>query len=268
MESELRRVHFNRVFEVEGDPKGQPLLSYNEQRPVLTKSSFRPVIPRTTKTHNLEDCQVLESFPQMTPEASVILIRAARFYQDALWLADSETALSWLMLVSAVETAANHLSKEITPIEKLKEFKEGELYRVAKNKGGDEFAEQIANLTTDFMGSTKKFVNFILKYLPEPISPREDKYWQHSWETKDIKKTLSKIYDYRSKALHAGIPFPYPMCLPPREVEKDLYAELPEGLGISARGATWVAKDTPMLLHVFEHIVRNCLLKWWRSMEN
>lgn len=119
------------------------------------------------------------------------------------------------MLVSAIETAATHLSKKIPPIEKLKDFKGGELYKVVKNKGGDEFAEQIANLTTDFMGATKKFVNFILDYLSEPISPREDKYWEHSWEKKKVKKTLNKIYSYRSQALHAGIPFPYPMCLPP-----------------------------------------------------
>jgi len=29
---------------------------------------------------------------------------------------------------------------------------------------------------------------------------------------------------------------------------------------------SWKHTDTPMLLHVFEHIARNVLLSWWKSM--
>ena len=32
------------------------------------------------------------------------------------------------------------------------------------------------------------------------------------------------------------------------------------------RGASWSGKDMPMLLHTFEYIVRNSLLKWWDSL--
>ena len=32
------------------------------------------------------------------------------------------------------------------------------------------------------------------------------------------------------------------------------------------KGSVWVAQDLPMLLHIFEYIVRKTLLKWWESM--
>jgi len=78
---------------------------------------------------------------------------------------------------------------------------------------------------------------------------------------------LRKIYDWRSKALHGGTPFPEPMCNPPFQ-QKDACFEKPIGLASQTKGATWVAADTPMCLHIFEYIVRHSLLNWWDSMLN
>jgi hypothetical protein len=53
---------------------------------------------------------------------------------------------------------------------------------------------------------------------------------------------------------------------PTRAAEKPALVEVPLGLSASSYGATWAKKDTPMLLHVFEYIVRGAVLNWWRSV--
>jgi hypothetical protein len=45
-------------------------------------------------------------------------------------------------------------------------------------------------------------------------------------------------------------------------------AETSWSLATSTAGGTWVSKDIPMMLHLFEHIVRGALLKWWEWMAN
>jgi hypothetical protein len=98
--------------------------------------------------------------------------------------------------------------------------------------------------------------------------PRRPVQWaQQSWEPRDMKKSLGLIYGHRSNALHGGIPFPAPMCLAPMTIGSNpMPVEVPIGLSSSTKGATWAAKDTPMLLHTFEYIARGALLNWFRSL--
>ena len=64
----------------------------------------------------------ISSLPSLGAEQAIALVRSARLYQDALWLAESEPNLSWLLLVSAIETAANlWRSRKDLPLERLKE---------------------------------------------------------------------------------------------------------------------------------------------------
>ena len=78
---------------------------------------------------------------------------------------------------------------------------------------------------------------------------------------------MGKIYDWRSRALHDGVPFPAPMCQAPKKLD-DGHEEFLDGVAASSHGGSWVFEDLPMLLHVFEHIVRGTLLAWWRSLLN
>lgn len=257
----------NRMFLDETDRFGRPMYLYPEKTPALLKKSERPVLPRLSASVDLEDAHLLAKLPLLKAEASVALIRAARLYQDALWLADSETSLAWVMLVSAMETAAGHWRQEReSPIEQLKLFRDGALYHLLRMSGGDELISEAAKLTADFTGSTKKFVDFTMNFLPEPMSERLNTTRQHSWQPEDMKKSLKKIYRWRSQALHGGTPFPDPMCRPPRMIGKEIYQERPDGIAAQTGGSFWKNEDTPMLLHAFEHIVRNCLLSWWNSM--
>jgi hypothetical protein len=50
------------------------------------------------------------------------LVRSARLYQDALWIATPFPTFGWLMLVSAVETAANAWRSSMgSPLDRLRD---------------------------------------------------------------------------------------------------------------------------------------------------
>jgi hypothetical protein len=84
------------------------------------------------------------------------------------------------------------------------------------------------------------------------------------WTSSNLKRLFTKIYDFRSKALHAAVPFPLPMCEPAfRHQEWEAAAEKPGSPGAHAFGATWRPGDMPLHLHVYERIVRLSILKWW-----
>lgn len=252
-----------RWFQSNGDPKGRPLFFGVGKNTIILKSSnLRPVLPHALGTRTLQPNELIARLPELSPGDASALVRAARLYQDALWIVESEAALSWLMLVSAVETAAGHwrTTKE-SPVERVSASMP-ELKTMLVAAGGNELFEKVAGKIADYTGATKKFIDFVLTFLPEPPTERPHENLQVSWELEDMKKMMSVIYNWRSKALHSGTPFPYPMCYPPG----NLFEEKPIGLATSAKGGVWKAKDTPMLLHTFEYIVRHALLKWWKSM--
>jgi len=81
-----------------------------------------------------------------------------------------------------------------------------------------------------------------------------------------MRESVNKIYEYRSKALHEGIPFPAPMCHSPWTAGDGVFAEKFHAFAMGTQGGVWQAEDIPMLLHTFEYIVRKVLLRWWQSM--
>jgi hypothetical protein len=116
--------------------------------------------------------------------------------------------------------------------------------------------------------ATKKFIDFTLTFLPPPPSKRPDhESAQISFSKTRLRRDLAIIYDYRSRALHGGIAFPYSMCTPPHP-NPSYFSEKPLGLELSTDGATWWygATPMPMLLHVFEHIAREAILNWINSL--
>jgi hypothetical protein len=204
-------------------------------------------------------------FPKLSPDDAGALIRSARLYQDAVWIAESEPELSWIMLVSAVENAAESWCKsKATAVERL-ETSKPELVKLLKDAGGKELVLKVAKEIVDCLGATKKFINFILEFIPEQPKKRPSINAQHSWEHKDIEKSMRIIYGHRSKTLHGGVKFPLPMCNPPM-YDGSGFSEKPFGYATEAYRSVWMAEDTPMLLHTFEYIARNALLKWWKSM--
>jgi hypothetical protein len=183
-----------------------------------------------------------------------------------LWLAESEPSLTWLMLVSALETGANEWQRERgDSLERMKTSKP-QLCDYLAGLEDKTVLRTVAEHLADSLGSTKKFVDFVIEFLPEPPSVRPPPHCRISWEVAPMKKAVRLIYAYRSKALHDGRPFPSPMSHPPyRDPSFQANSESVNAQAVSEFGAVWQKKDLPMNLHIFEYIARNVLVNWWRS---
>lgn len=249
------------------DARGRPISYGYHKDPVPPAIDERPIVSSATGEHQLSAAALLLGLPKIEPSQAVAPVRAARLYQESVWICESTPELSWLMLTSAVETAAAEWSGITeSPEESLKMWKPG-LVTLLIESGGKTLVLKVAEELAGFIGSTRKFRDFLLNFLPTPPSRRPIEWAQHSWDHRTMKKSLGLIYDHRSRALHEGTPFPAPMCLAPMTVgDNPVPVEVPIGLSASTRGATWAAKDTPMLLHMFEYIARGALLGWFESL--
>lgn len=257
-----------RWFKQGEDAKGRPwsFQQLGQWQPTLFQSLYGPLLPHLTGQRNLHQLELLPRYPSLLAEKSIVLVRAARLYQDAIWVADLEPALTWLLLASSLEVAANDWRNESTnPVENLRSFKP-EIEQILIETGGTAALEPLARLLAPTMGSTRKFVDFCVAHLPAPppIRPQQP-FEQIAWDAATLRRGLIKIYDYRSRALHDGTPFPLPMCMPPRG-DRGAYEEKPAGLAAGTGSAVWMAVDLPMMLHVFHYITRSVLLSWWRSL--
>lgn len=265
----LRAGGISRRFDaMDHDPLGRPVSWDRRPTPTLNLNPRRLVLPDVVGMHSLDTLIRLETLPRLTNRQAIALVRAARLYQDALWIVESEPALAWLMLVSAIEAAANEWSAaDGTPIERL-EYSKPELVAMITRSSSRELAEQIANEIAPSLGATKKFIDFSLAFLPEPPEKRPLPAFQIAWEKEPLKKTFRVIYGYRSKALHGGTPFPAPMCEPAESVAvMEGFSERgTTGLAASTMGGVWRASDLPVNLHTYHYIVRGTLLKWWSSL--
>jgi hypothetical protein len=208
------------------DPLGHPR-QLEHRQPYLALPTGRSILPRMTDTVLLDDCvPLLQRYPKFSAEQAYALVRAARAYQQALWIAEDDPALAWLKLISAVETAA--------------------WYRGPRGM------------------AKKKFADFLVDFPVTPPTPRPVQ-GQLDWSPRALKRSFETIYDWRNKDLHNGIPIPLPMCEAPQQSPEG-FNEVPFGLATWSWSTTWAAADTPMLLHTFKHIVGQALRAWWQTM--
>lgn len=257
----------NRHFAPDGDPRGRPIAYSFTDDPILLKSPRSSVIPSLTGTHSLEHAAILTQLPRLSPADAITLIRAARLYQEAVWIAESAPELSWLMLTSALETAANQWrSAKESSVESFLTA-EPDLAKHLFEQGGKDLVLRVGKRLGHMMKSTKKFLDFILTFKPDPPTPRPPAFAQQEWNAEALEVTLRIIYAYRSRALHGGTPFPAPMCMPPHKLgDEGVLEERPIGKAMGTRGAIWRTEDTPLSLHTYEYIVRHVLLAWWKSV--
>jgi hypothetical protein len=255
-----------REFEEHGDPLGRPRAHSAASLPTLSHWAQKPQIPSLQGERDLRDVTLLMAFPALKPEAANALVKAARSYQQALWMADSAPELAWLLFVSAIEIAAAHWdSVELSPAERLERSFQQVVHLLREN-GQEALIDPIAHQMHKVIGSTSKFIGFCRRFKPDAPAERPE-FGLFDFGDANFRQALAKIYDYRSKALHGGTPFPHPMCDPPQSYSDDgPVEERPTGLAASSYGATWLAEDLPMYLHLFAHITRGTLLNWWRTL--
>jgi hypothetical protein len=264
----LKAGDSTREFRPGSDPKGTPRAWATRPAPPLSLGRLvhRWVLPQAAEgEHSLELLQPLGIVPELSPMAALTLVRSARLYQDALWLAESQPLLAWLLLVSALETAAVYWRSN--PEDALARFRteNSELYE-ALFKLDPAIPSRVADAFKNSFGVTKKFIDFVISF--RPPEPKNRPGWTTvamDWSNASLTKILRTVYGYRSKALHEGRPFPAPMCEPALVGSGwAAPAEKPSGSS-SMSGGTWLEKDLPILLHTFELITRETLLNWWRA---
>lgn len=268
----LKAGNVDRVF-LESDPLGRPLSSSYKAEPQLSVSD-QPQIPSLQRigalgeTTNLVALDGLQHLSKASQGDAVALVKAARLYQEAIWIADAEPELAWLLLVAGVEAVAVHWPHDDAAEDRLRDgipevadFLQPLLDREA-------FA-QVARLLARYTGATRKFAQFLRQFAPPEPSTRPPLVWrQFLYSQENIEAAARIIYRHRSNYLHAGIAIPLPMCMAPTIMfpkEGDSYNEVPFGLAMQSRGAQWTISATPMLLHMFEHLARGAILGWWRS---
>ncbi|MGO9602793.1 MAG: hypothetical protein ACLQAT_05210 [Candidatus Binataceae bacterium] len=251
-----------------GNPKGRPIAWDDRPAPRLSLGSRSFLLADVAGKGSIMPVAEMSSFPSLQPEQAIALVRSARMYQDALWLAESEPNLSWLMLVAAVETAANAWrSESASAIDRLRESRPS-LVAYLESTGLEQLCQRVANEFKDSIGSTKKFVDFLLAFLAPAPTRRPANWARVEWLPESFRRSFRTIYGHRSRALHDGIPFPAPMCMPPIALAEwdGAIAEKPTGLGMSFQGGVWPIESTPMLLHIFEYLARSAINGWWTSM--
>jgi hypothetical protein len=163
-------------------------------------------------------------------------IRSAKFYNDALWLSESDPQISWILFVSAIESAAGDKTKGQRAL--LREYHPDIVKEVQDNVILNNYKEPTA----------ENDIPEIFKADLENLSK--------------LKIILKTIYDFRSRALHSGQPFPEEMCESPIRIydQKIILSERPLKTISSKRKSVIYPEDKPLHLWKFEEIVRLSLL--------
>jgi len=255
-----------RTWAIGDDPLGLPV-QYDHARPELSPSRQRrgSVLPRLQQEKSLDAASaLLTSYGRLSAQSAVALTRAASMYAQAVWVADSDPNLAWIQMVGAVEAAAVTWNppKADNEMDRLDDAWP-ELADVLRGSSAD-LAKRAASLLAPQVRSQRRFLTFLQQYAPDAPNLRPDEYARVDWAEMGV--YARKIYDYRSRALHRGEPFPHPMCETPRVDGGEVPAERPPGLSAWAYDASWLAEDTPMLLATFEYVARGALCNWWASL--
>lgn len=259
----LKSGGISRRFEV-GDTCGRPYADTQAPPSPLPPRQRNWIIPRARESQNINAALVprLVGYPILSRAEAITLVRAARLYQDAIWIAEAEPELAWLLLVSAVEVVATHNQVATFSASDTLALAIPALHAELLEAGGDDLVSKCAAHLERHLRATARFQAFFERYSPPPPPrPADKNVFEFEWQPAALKKALAKIYDYRSRALHDGTPFPAPMCEAPAQA--GFHLERPLGLATGTNDAAWLAADTPMLLHVFEHVARSAILQWW-----
>ena len=247
----------------ESDPLGSPA-EFQHRPPFLPPPEYEraPLLPDVAREVGLDTAQeLLATYPKLNEKDASALVRAARLYQSALWIADGDPNLAWLQLISALESAAIRGSRDRRPhYERLSEAwpELAEVLSQAPKRVRDDASKLLA----DQVKITNRVVAFVRKHQPPPPATRPSGWGRVDWDA--LPFLVHRVYRWRSRALHEGIPMPAPMCIPPPTIGGAPEEGAVSG-GYGAAGASWTGSDIPLMLHTFAHIVRGSVLRWWQS---
>ncbi len=252
-----------RTFNYDNSEFGQPRADLTPC-PILTKDRRASIAPTVSKNTAINTLDAINDIGNLQEDKFNSLIKAARNFQNSLWICESSPNLAWLMIVSALETAAVQWEEnKQSPIEKF-EHSKPEMFEYLNNEKYRELIPIIASEFSSTFGVTKKFLDFCLNFLPDEPEVRPA-VGQIDWSRGGLKKIFNTIYGLRSKALHTGQPFPEPMSSPPFQYDGIAEAAI-IGKALSTLGGTWTPKDAPINLNTFIYMAHSILNKWWNSL--
>ncbi|MBY6297509.1 hypothetical protein K5X91_05025 [Enterobacter bugandensis] len=250
----------NRHFDYYTGELGRPQADYSSP-PNLSFKNNAPIVPSAVKEIDISILKALNNLHLISEKNFNYLIKSARSYQNALWICESSPNMGWLLLVSALECAADQWAKSKSNREERFKQAKPDLYNLLNTNDLKHLIPIIAKEFSTSFGATKKFLDFCTHYHPDEPIIRPETGRIH-WDIESLSKIFKKIYDYRSKALHGGQPFPEPMCAHPETWNG--YAE--KARPCSTLGGTWLAEDVPINLNTFNYMVHSILNKWWQSL--
>jgi hypothetical protein len=182
------------------DLRGLPCGNRNRPDPVMPPFRRGGVIPSAVRKHNLDALEPFKDFVGLDADAASAVIRSARLFQHALWVAESDQNLAWIMLSSAIETAANFWrAAEDAAIDRLVAWRPKLAARLV-DVGGDAFMAEVADVIAPVTGATKKFLDFLLTFSPPAPPKRPPEAFQIDWSAKGLKSTLNKVYSFSCAA--------------------------------------------------------------------
>lgn len=267
----LRAGGICRWFDSPNDP-GRPAADPGVP-PVPIPPPGHRLLPRQTMTCELLDDHesLLKSYSELSSDQAVALARAARSYRDAIWLGESHPELAWLLLVSAVECAANGMARvsEDDPLVRLRAARSPLARKIERLDVTVEEKRGIAKELAHLFKATDKFVGFLVHYAPKVGPQPRPSHGAFAWGDEEVTRSaFASVYSHRSAALHEALAIPRPMLIAPRRWEAGGgFDEVPIGTATGSLGASWTHDAIPMLLHTFEFIVQNALVAWWREMD-
>jgi hypothetical protein len=156
------------------------------------------------------------------------------------------------MLVSVIEVAASEwrLNQADGDREVLFRELEPKWAERLERSGDPNLVGDMAKEWSRLLRATDKFIKFFLAHAPDPPPARPRPVDCVDWTATGLRAILKKVYDHRSSALHGGIPFPTPMCIPPLVLQVEgVPMEKPWSEIMKIPSAVWTAADLPIHLH-------------------
>jgi hypothetical protein len=221
------------------------------------------VLPSVARTVPLDEArELLACYATLAPDVAGPLVRAARQYQAALWGAEGDPSLAWLQLVSALEAAASTFDhRGAPPSQRIRE--EWPTLGAILDRAPQDVRDEAAALLAPQIKVQRKLRALLHAHAPPEPAQRPT---VGAIEWSNVIDLVMVVYRLRSAALHAGLPIPTPMCLPPHVHDDRVPSEGGLGGGYGAADPSWAREDVPMLLHTFAYIVGEVLRSWWQAV--
>jgi hypothetical protein len=250
---------------VGNDERGTPF-EFDHHPPALVAPHRAPMLPAVADPVDLaQGHELLDRYSRLGINDARALVRAARQYEEALWIADADPRIAWIKLISALDTAASRWERRTTrtAVEQLRSVNPELATYLAKVS--EQVEARVAQEIAHTLKVTDKFIRFTLAFAPDPPPKRPPPPTQFDWSA--MANALRVLYDWRSKDLHDGLPFPGPLCSPPnRDADTKTPWEAFPALAAAGYGGRWPKRRLPMYLHLFEHIAGGALRAWWASL--